>query len=269
MLNLNPETNPYAEGGGLIDDVDARILEIGTRVFDFYGKGQPAPAIAVVFGSGDNFATITREHYTVGKLADFVPTEGEESFYSSYFTRKVTNDAGDVVDEPEILGMGLFPVGSKRSLHVHSKGGMLLSSAIAGGLPASSMESGNIQEALQGALVHLKRVLYESGNTRNQAAVDPDAPPQARKEPQTILLIEKVLELPGGKAVPGAAPAASKPAAGKPGPKPKATPAAAPAPAAPAAAPATPKPAAPKAATATWTNSSASCWSPPWRRRRA
>ncbi len=231
MLNLDPET--YTKGGGLLDDATVRILEFGTRIFDFNGKGTPAPVIFAVFGTGDDHTTPVTENYPVGSTRDFIPTTKDgETFVSKFLTKKTINpDTQEEIEEAAVLGMGFDPVGSRSGIHETSKGGMLLASALGAGLDKAKLAGGNIHQALQGALVHVKRQTLPEDRRRAAAKpnADPDAPQDNRpKDPPTVLLIEKILEQPGG----------GKPAAGAAPAKPKAAPKAKETAAAPAAAPA-------------------------------
>ena len=172
-VSLNPET--FAEGGGLLDDAEVMVADAAFVLWDYQGKAQQVPALAISFKDSEE-----KEHdqyYSAGDKRYFVPSEGGES---------------------------LIPVGDKTSIQATCNAAQFLKSLVNAGFPTDKLEDGDIG-ILKGMKCHVHR---EAQMKRVGLAA------QAREDgtvrEKTILLVDKIIQLPWESAK-GSGKAASKP----------------------------------------------------------
>ena len=181
--------------GGLIDDVDVTITDALTTMYDFNGTQPPTPCLALELTDPNKTAHI--QYFSAGKPEDW---------------------------QPEESGEGFIPLSGKTSINNSTNLGKFLASLVDAGYPAENLNDGNLK-TLTGMQVHvIQQVVERKGLVRTGKNAD---------RPSTVLLVSKIIALPGaGGAVAGAgaaAPKATGAVGGKANGAAKATPAAAPA----------------------------------------
>lgn len=196
-ISLNPDD--FIQGG-LTDDVDAVINSLRFVKYDYQGKAEECLALRLDFTQADG--TKGDQHYSAGDLKRLIPSED---------------------------GKRALPVGGSGNLVISSNAGQFIMSIINNGFPKTNL-SDDIS-VFENMGVHLRRV-----NQIKRAGLSQPAPAEGGRE-KTVLVVEKILWLPGQ--TPKFTPAAStgaKTAAGAPTQTQTAgAPASAPAPAAPVA----------------------------------
>lgn len=198
LISFNPDT--FVEGG-LVDDVDMFFKEAVFCLYDYNGKVAEsvlALGIKMVDPEGKEYD----QYYSAGDKKYFVPSED---------------------------GKTLIPTGDKAGLNSNTNAAKLFKSLLDAGFPVAQLNTGNLR-AIEGGTYHMVRVAQaeRKGLVKN-----------AKKEgPDTVLLVTKVVALPGEAKAPAAA--TPKPTLGAPNVAqvPMAAPAAAPVAATPAPAPA-------------------------------
>jgi hypothetical protein len=189
---MSPET---FTSGGLINDIDVTFTDAQTTTWDMNGAVSPdTPFLAVEMTDGNGAAHI--QYYSAGKPEDWQPEESGEGFVSN---------------------SGKTGVNSTTNL------GMFLSSLVDAGFPTEMLADGNLK-AVIGTQAHvLQKVLERQGLVRTG---------KNASRPNQVLLVSKIIALPGagagagagvggtkGKAVQpkaGAGASASKTVSGKP-----------------------------------------------------
>jgi hypothetical protein len=172
-VSLNPEG--FFEGGGLLDDLAATVVEAEFVMWDYNGKAPiPVPAAHLVL-EGENKETHD-QYWAAGK--DFAPS-------------------GD--------GSSLVPTGTATGINKGSNFGILMASIVAAGFPANRLADSI--KVLEGMEAHFTRVAAPKRNIQRQPRAD------GKEYDQTILTVSKVYKLPweaagkkGGAAKKGAAP---------------------------------------------------------------
>jgi hypothetical protein len=177
--------NPDTQTQGFLDDVDVEITDAQTCMFDYNGQQaeQPALCLELTDVNGGQHA----QYWTAGQSADWAPTED---------------------------GTGFVALSGKTGFNAQANVAMLFKSILEAGddTVVDILNSGDCKQLI-GMKVHVKlKELERKGLIRKQS----DRPP-------TVLLVEKIIALPGvqGKAAPraagkAAATTAAKPAGGKP-----------------------------------------------------
>lgn len=181
----------FSEGGGLLDDVNATIKEARFEIFDYQGKGTPAPSLRINLTLEDG--SEASQNWSCGKAQDWQPSED---------------------------GKKLVAIGRATALNRQSNVALLLESIVNSGFPEDKI--GDEITVFEGMEAHFIRV---PAPERKGIAKRTDA--QGNVIEQTILTVDKINKLPWEKkaaAPKGAAKAAAAPAKGAPA---KAAPAAA------------------------------------------
>lgn len=186
-ISLNPNT--FVEGG-LIDDVDVEFVEVQFCGYDYNGTVEAVLALGIKMRcTVDNQPKDYDQYYSAGDLANFAPSSD---------------------------GYSLEPVSGKTALNSNSNAAkflMSLQSAGAGALD-EILNNGSVQ-GLVGLKCHMNRVAQpkRSGIVRTGKNADRE---------QTILLVTKIIAMPGtaqvkqplgGNTKVGQGMAAAKPAA--------------------------------------------------------
>ncbi len=146
--------------GGLIDDVDAILNSVRFCEFDYEGKSAPVLALKVNFVTPDGEAH--EQYYSAGDLKRFQPTED---------------------------GKHIVPVGGASALVVSSNASQFLISITNAGFPKNKL-SGDVS-VFDGCGVHLRRIA--------QAERKGLVKKEGDDKQKTILVVDKVLFLPGEK----------------------------------------------------------------------
>lgn len=178
-INLNPESFTQ---GGLLDDVDVTIKEAAFTMWNYGGKiANMIPALGVSLVTEDGVEH--DEYLSAGDAKYFVASEDGEC---------------------------LLPVGDKKGLVQTCNAAMFLASLVTAGFPADKLNEGLIS-VIAGTKVHVHREAVKRSGLKRTAL-----PGQEPRE-QTVLVVDKIIGLPGGKA---AAPGAKKAAPEAPAPAP-------------------------------------------------
>lgn len=161
-ISLNPNT--FVEGG-LIDDVDAEFIEVQFCGYDYNGTVEAVLALGIKMRcTVDNQQKDYDQYYSAGDLANFAPS-------------------------PD--GYSLEPVSGKTALNSNSNAAKFLMSLQAAGAGALDeiLNSGSVQ-GLVGLKCHMNRVAQpkRSGIVRTGKNADRE---------QTILLVTKIIAMPG------------------------------------------------------------------------
>ncbi len=178
-ISFRPST--FAQGGGLVDDVDVEIVRAR------FGFG---------YGGNSSAEDATTFHLTL--------KDGDGTEYVQYYgtgTGFVPSEAGDAEEN----GKELVPVDSKTAVSGSSNFAMLITSMVNAGLPEDLLDSGDISQ-LEGVKGHVNRVPAPKRDGL------PKREGKNADRPQTVLVFTTITDFPGN--------AAAKPKAGaKPGTK--------------------------------------------------
>lgn len=175
MISLNPKTFTK---GGLFSDVDVEIL-------DFYFTLESPEGYTVadrVFAKADmkilSDGALVDNFYSAGKSADFVPSK----------------------DGPgEGTGYALEETGSRTALNDNTNISIFMAELVKCGFPPERLDSGRL-DVLKGLVCHVVRI------PTKREGLERDKKEGAR--PDTVLVPNKIIKLPGGAAKKG--PAAAK-----------------------------------------------------------
>lgn len=166
--SLNPQT--FIEGG-LIDDFDGKVLDARFCLYDYDGN-VPGGALSL------------------GMSVEYTDDQGAKKTMDQYWS------AGDKkYFTPNEDGSELVAVGDKQALNMNTNAAKLLESLVKAGFPVAQLESGKIT-CLIGLEAHFNRVAQpkRQGLSRLNSK-NPDREP-------SVLLISKVIKMPGGAAGP-------------------------------------------------------------------
>lgn len=172
-------------GGGLIDDVTVRVTNARFQLYGYGGKAAPAPGLVVDFESTDPDVEIASEQ--------------AEQFWA----------CGSAKDwQPSADGKRLESPSNKSGIVRSSNLGMLIESLQAAGVSEALLAKAESDiSSLNGLTVHVKRIQVD----RKMAN------PKRDKDGQiilpTVLIVDRIVAEPGGKAAAGTKPANGKPAA--------------------------------------------------------
>jgi hypothetical protein len=145
--------------GGLIDDVDITITDALTTLFDFNGSQPPTPCLALELTDPNKVAHI--QYFSAGKPEDWQP-----------------DDAGE----------GLVAVSGKTSINNSTNLGKFLASLVEAGYPSENLNDGNLK-VLIGLQAHvIQQVVERKGLVRTGKNAD---------RPNTVLVVSKIIALPG------------------------------------------------------------------------
>lgn len=157
-ISMNPDV---FTAGGLIDDVDVEITDALTTMYDYNGTAAPTPVLAVEFTELVNKATHV-QYFGAGKPEDW---------------------------QPEDSGEGFIPLSGKTSINNSTNLGKFLASLTKAGFPGEMFNDGNLK-VLIGTKVHVvQEVVERKGLVRTGKNAD---------RPSTVLVVTKLIEMPGG-----------------------------------------------------------------------
>lgn len=182
--------------GGLIDDVDARIVSSRLVEWDYQGKIEnPVLALKVEFQpldeKGQTSGDPVEQHFSAGELSKFQPS-------------------------PD--GKRAVPVGNSKNLNNNSNAALFVISAVTAGFPPDKI--GDDVSVLEGMVCHVNRVTQPKRRGLAQQQTGDRAP--------EVLVITKIHSLPWEKkAIATTTKAAPRPAAAPAAPAPASAPAAA------------------------------------------
>ena len=173
-MSLNPED--FTEGGGLVDDVNVIWNKVRFEMFDYQGSVPGgAPALKI----------------------DMKDEDGEE--HEQYYSMGSANDWS-----PSMDGKQLISVGSASGIRASSNGGILLKSLVDSGFPKDQI--GDDITVFEGLQCHVIRV---------PAPKRPGIKKKEREDgrdfgPDTILIVDEIIAMPGEKKKPKGAPGKDK-----------------------------------------------------------
>ncbi len=133
-ISLRPSS--FAEGGGLIDDVDVQITRARFVSYDYDGKADK-PALCLCVGMQDKDGGEHIQYYSAGDLAYFVPSEDPKN--------------------EDLNGITLAKVGDKDSINRNTNFALFMNSLVQAGFPEDKLDSGDVR-VLEGLGVHVGRV---------------------------------------------------------------------------------------------------------------
>lgn len=163
---------------GLIDDFDGTLLSMKAVTFDYQGKAEPVPAIALTIKPDGDDEEFT-DYYKIGDLATFLPTPDGFSFTA------VNPD-------------------KRKKISVKSKGMILMKSLADAGFDKEKLRTGDVNVA-DGQRFHFVRIEAPeySGFEKKPKKLGPDGKPYK----DTFLVFEKWLkDETAGAGTAGAAP---------------------------------------------------------------
>jgi len=181
-----------AVAGGLLDDVDATWKNVKYEMYDYEGKADAAPCFAadMVTGAEAKPEDIVRQRWSCGSADNW---------------------------EPSPDGMYLVPIGSETELRKASNIIILMGSLVQAGFPASSLKNG-VASAFEGLQAHMRRMEGPKRGGLQQ--------PQRRtvggkeyERDNKILLVEKIISMPGQTTTEGPAKGKAKAKAKEEAPK--------------------------------------------------
>jgi hypothetical protein len=158
-MGVSLKPSQAVEGGGLLDDVDVKVVEARFAMFDYNGSQQPVPTIKLSLDVMDGSEPI-QQYWSVGKSLDWIPSDD---------------------------GKELVPIGKATQLVTTSNGMILLASLVNAGFPESKIDEDI--SVLEGMECHVNRVAApkrEGLNTNNEG----------KKRDNTILTITKIIKYP-------------------------------------------------------------------------
>jgi hypothetical protein len=156
-ISMNPS---IFTAGGLIDDIDIEITDAATTMFDYGGNSLPTPALALELT--DVNGTQHVQYYSVGKPEDWTPEESGEGFVA---------------------------VSGKTSINNSTNLGKFLTSLVNAGFPADRLDDGNLKVMI-GVKAHVLQEVQEQRKGLIRTGKNAD-------RPQTLLLVSKIISLPG------------------------------------------------------------------------
>lgn len=156
-ISMNP--NVFT-AGGLIDDIDIEITDAATTMFDYGGNSVPTPALALELT--DVNGTQHVQYYSVGKPEDWTPEDSGEGFVA---------------------------VSGKTSINNSTNLGKFLTSMVNAGFPADRLDDGNLKVVI-GTKAHVLQEVQEQRKGLIRTGKNAD-------RPQTLLLVSKIISLPG------------------------------------------------------------------------
>jgi len=148
--------------GGLIDDMDVDITDVLCVDWDYNGNAPLGPALAIEF-TDPNGATHT-QYYSAGKAEDWKASEDGEHFE---------------------------PVSGKTGLNMTTNLGMFINSLVTAGFPKEWLTDS--LKVLIGTKCH---VLQQVTERKGLIRTGPNA-----TRPTSVLLVSKIIQLPGGEEV--------------------------------------------------------------------
>lgn len=180
-ISLNPTS--FLEGGGLIDDIDARITEARFVIWDYNGAPGARETLAAKLNLVDADGATHEQYYSAGDPKFFVPT----------------NDGKEVES-----------VGTRQALTKGSNLAELVQALANVGFDVSLLDAGDIS-VIEGVNAHWNRVAQPE---RKGGGIYKDEGESKRQGPRTLLVPTKLLTGAAAKGKPAAKAAqASKPAA--------------------------------------------------------
>ena len=147
----------FVEGGGLLDDVDVTIKEARFIMFDYEGKS-PVAVPALKITFDPGDGELVTQCWSMGKATDWQPSKD---------------------------GKKLIPIGSATAIVKTSNGGIFVTSLINAGFPGDRLAEGDIS-CLDGMEAHVIRT-----PAPERTGIE------GQKKPATILIIDKIIALPG------------------------------------------------------------------------
>jgi len=160
-VSLNPKD--YREGGGLIDDVNARITRMRFVMTNYGKEGAEMVPVCQMTLTVDDGAE-HKELLSVGKASEWAPDED---------------------------GTGLNKIGGQSGLVKSSKFGVFCARAVEAGFPESRL--GNDVTVFEGIYAHFKREVQDYGDRiKKRKSGD-------QEFEHTVLVIDKILEDKKGK----------------------------------------------------------------------
>lgn len=160
---LRPDT---FVSGGLLDDVDVTIRSCRFKVYDYDGK-VPGGVLALHIEMEDEDGQTSDQYYSAGDLRFFTPS----------------ND-----------GKMAVPTGSKTALSSSSNAAQFIVSVVNAGYPVDQLEAD--VSVFEGMKVHVNRVAQPK-----RAGIIKNQPQDDSGREKTILLVSKILAMPGEEPV--------------------------------------------------------------------
>lgn len=179
----------FAVGGGLLDDADVLLKEVGFQVYDYNGKGKETTALRVVMEDGEG--KVHEQYYSVGDPSKFAASDD---------------------------GSKILLTGTAASINAKSNFAQFAKSLIDSGVNRALLQTDDIR-VIAGMRLHVNAVAQKDKDgkvVKNDGGFD-----------RTLLLATKLIALPGEKPTTKAGAKATKPAAGAPATSKTAAPAAA------------------------------------------
>jgi len=167
-------------GGGLLDDVEVLFTNARFLNYAYGGKAMPSPGLVVDFiGHGDTV----------------IPDDQGEQFWS----------CGSGKDwQPSADGKRLDSPSNKAGIVQTSNLGMLVDSLMKAGLSNALLSKAETDiSALNGLVVHVKRIQID------RKMSNPKRDAQGNVQLPTVLLVDRLIQEPGGKAAAGSKPSGS------------------------------------------------------------
>jgi hypothetical protein len=127
-MGVSLKPSEAVEGGGLLDDVDVKVVEAKFAMFDYNGTATPVPAILLKLDAMDDTEPLL-QYFSVGKALDWMPSDD---------------------------GKELVPIGKATQLVSSSNGMLLLQSIVNAGFPESKL--GDDISVLEGMECHVNRI---------------------------------------------------------------------------------------------------------------
>lgn len=155
-IGLKP--SEFVEGGGLLDNVTAKIKTARFVTWDYGGKGPSSPALKLVLDvDGDE----AEQYWSAGKADDWQPSKD---------------------------GLTLVSIGSAKGLNKGSNLGIFLISIIEAGFPEDKLDDDC--SIFEGMEAHFVRVPAPKRNVVAQPRAD------GKTFEQTILVVDKIVKMP-------------------------------------------------------------------------
>ena len=147
----------FVEGGGLLDDVDVTIKEARFIMFDYEGKS-PVAVPALKITFDPGDGELVTQCWSMGKATDWQPSKD---------------------------GKKLIPIGSATAIVKTSNGGIFITSLINASFPSDRLADGDIS-CIEGLEAHVIRT-----PAPERTGIE------GQKKNATILIIDKIIALPG------------------------------------------------------------------------
>lgn len=168
-ISLNPTT---FTAGGMIDNVTVRFSDTKVVIYDYNGKGAPAPVVmsTLTIVDAKTFqpvpgATPTPKVWTVGNITEWAPSQD---------------------------GLRIDPLSSKKGLNQNSNFALFIQAAIAAGFPGNAFDSGRV-DVLNGLVAYVQNKTVAGrglGKKNAQTGADEDG---------GVLVISKIEVMPNGQ----------------------------------------------------------------------